>query len=174
MAACCLVSGKENDMKIRKAVVNDLPVLQTIFAQARTYMRMHGNQNQWINGYPQEEVMLQDISVGACHVCVEGERIIGVFSYFPGPDPTYAYIEDGTWPDERDYGVIHRIAVTDHRKGVASFCYHYALEKCPVLRIDTHEENIPMQKSLLKNDFRRCGIIYLANGDPRVAFYKSI
>ena len=151
-----------------------MPVLEGIFARARDYMRRSGNLNQWVNGYPQRERILADMDQGACHVCEEEGRILGVFSYFPGPDPTYAYIEDGSWPDDAPYGVIHRIAVDVHRKGVASFCFDYALSLCPVLRIDTHADNLPMQNSLKKNGFTRCGIIYLENGDPRVAFHKSL
>lgn len=160
-------------MYIRKASPAELPAVQQIFQRAREYMRANGNLRQWTNGYPQEEVILQDLNAGVCHVCEEAGQILGVFSYFSGPDPTYGHIEDGAWPDDRPYGVIHRIAVTAHRKGVASFCYAWALSQCPVLRIDTHEDNIPMQNSLQKNGFTRCGIIYLANGDPRIAFHKS-
>lgn len=160
-------------MDIRKATPEDLPVIRQIFAEAREYMRAHGNPNQWVNGYPQDERILMDMELGACNVCLENGEILGVFSYFPGPDPTYAYIEDGAWPDDRPYGVIHRVAVRSHRKGIASFCYDYALSQCPVLRIDTHHDNLPMQNSLRKNGFVRCGVIFLANGAPRVAFYKS-
>lgn len=173
MAAYSSASGKEHSVQIRKATPEDLPALEMIFARARDYMRCHGNATQWVNGYPQQELILEDIHLGASHVCVENEQILGVFSYFSGPDPTYAYIEDGSWPDDRPYGVIHRIAVDVHRKGVASFCYDYALAQCPVLRIDTHKDNVPMQNSLKKNGFVRCGIIYLEDGDPRIAYYKE-
>ena len=45
---------------------------------------------------------------------------------------------------------------------------------CGNLRIDTHEKNIPMQGCLAKNGFARCGIIYLEDGDPRIAYQKVI
>ena len=44
----------------------------------------------------------------------------------------------------------------------------------PNLKIDTHRDNYPMQKSLKKNGFEYCGIIYLADGNERLAFQKSI
>ena len=40
------------------------------------------------------------------------------------------------------------------------------------LRIDTHHANKIMQHVLEKNGFRKCGIIHLANGDPRLAYEK--
>ena len=42
------------------------------------------------------------------------------------------------------------------------------------LRADTHADNIPMQSCLQKNGFAYCGVIYLANGDPRRAYEWSI
>jgi RimJ/RimL family protein N-acetyltransferase len=40
------------------------------------------------------------------------------------------------------------------------------------VRIDTHADNKVMQHVLEKRGFRRTGIIYLENGDPRIAFEK--
>ena len=42
------------------------------------------------------------------------------------------------------------------------------------LRIDTHEDNIPMRSFLLKHGFVECGIIYLENGEERIAYHKVI
>lgn len=159
-------------MIIQNAVLENLDAILEIYQQTRTFMRQQGNHNQWTGGYPSRELMESDILSGNCYVCMEDSEIIGVFCYFPGPDPTYANIYDGQWHNDEPYGVIHRIAVTSHRKGVADECYRFALEQCPNLRIDTHEDNIPMQRSLAKNCFLRCGIIHLENGDPRIAFQK--
>ena len=58
-------------------------------------------------------------------------------------------------------------------KGAGSFCINYAYNQCKHLRIDTHEDNIPMQKLLEKNNFVKCGIIYVGeNKSPRIAFEK--
>ena len=38
------------------------------------------------------------------------------------------------------------------------------------IRIDTHSGNVSMNKCLLKNEFIKCGTIYLADGSPRVAY----
>jgi len=160
-------------MQIQKAVPKDLQTILSIYESARQFMRQQGNHKQWVGGYPSKELMETDIQNGNCYVCTEEGQIVGVFCYFPGPDPTYANIYDGQWRNDDPYGVIHRIAVAQHRKGVADACYRFALEQCPNLRIDTHEDNIPMQRSLAKNGFHRCGIIYLENGDPRIAYQKT-
>ena len=40
--------------------------------------------------------------------------------------------------------------------------------------MDTHKENQSMQKFLRKNGFELQGIIYLQNGDPRLAFDRYV
>jgi len=38
------------------------------------------------------------------------------------------------------------------------------------MRIDTHEDNLGMQKLLRSSGYTYCGVIYLTNGDKRLAF----
>ena len=160
-------------MEIRKTEMNDLSIILKIYDDARQYMRENGNLHQWAGGYPSREVVCADIDAGISYVCTEDDEIVGVFVFFEGEDPTYQRIYDGAWKNGRPYGVIHRIAVAKHCKGVASFCFAYAFAKCKNVKIDTHRDNIPMQKSLAKNGFTQCGIIYLASGDERLAYQKS-
>lgn len=68
------------------------------------------------------------------------------------------------------YGVIHRIAVAEHNKGVATYCIQWCLNKFPNIKIDTHKDNIPMQKTILKNGFTYCGIIKKEDGTERLAY----
>ena len=149
-----------------------LDAIEALYTDARAYMRSHGNAHQWTGGYPSRALVAEDIRRGECFLCVEEDALLGVFCYFRRPDPTYAVIHGGAWLNSEPYGVIHRIAVSAHRRGVASFCFAYALSQCANLRIDTHRDNIPMQRSLEKNGFSRCGTIYLENGDPRIAYHK--
>lgn len=160
-------------MIIRTATENDLAAILAVYDAGRTYMRANGNHKQWTNGYPTPDLVAEDIRGGHSFVCEEAGEIVGVFCYFDGPDPTYAYIE-GAWLNDAPYGVIHRIAVTAHRRGVASACYDFCLARCGNLKVDTHNDNHPMQQSLKKNGFSPCGTIYLANGDPRIAFQKTV
>ena len=163
-----------NQLTIRKATYADVPLLMNIYDHARCYMREQGNMEQWNGGYPQVTVIEEDISLGRCHVCMDGEDIAGVFCFFKGNDPTYAKIYHGAWLSDEPYGVIHRIAVAKHGVGVASFCFDYAFNACGNVKIDTHKDNIPMQNALAKNGFVRCGIIHLLNGDERIAYQKSL
>lgn len=161
-------------MEIRKARPDDLDKIMAIYADARAYMRAHQNAEQWENGYPKRELILSDMAQGYCHVCVENGEIVGTFCYFFGEDPTYLRIYDGAWLNDAPYGVLHRIAVAMHGKGVASFCFAYCLAACKNLKIDTHRDNIPMQRSLAKNGFVRCGIIHLSDGAERIAYQRVL
>lgn len=159
---------------IRTANMSDLPEILKIYADARQYMRENGNPSQWGKHHPAESILRADIEAQRLYVCTEKGLILGVFYYCQGEDPTYKQIFGGQWLNDESYGVIHRIAVAAHQKGVATFCFDYALSQCSNLRIDTHADNLPMQKSLQKNGFQRCGIIYLENGEERIAFHKVI
>ncbi len=160
-------------MEIRLTEYSDLDTVMGIYDHAREYMRQSGNLWQWVGGYPGRELIMEDIAAKRSYVCTEEGRIAGVFYFAVGSDPTYATIYDGEWLDEEPYGVVHRIASASHKKGVASFCLGWCFNQCPNIRIDTHEDNKIMQALLMKNGYRRCGTIYLENGDPRVAFQKN-
>ena len=158
---------------IEKATLSQLPQIMAVYANARQFMAQNGNPDQWGTAYPSEAMIRQDIQNGKCYVNLEGDRIRAVFYFAVEEDPTYGYIE-GAWLNDAPYGVIHRIAVGESGKGVAAECIRFAFDRCGNLRIDTHEKNIPMQRCLAKNGFTRCGIIYLENGDPRIAYQKVI
>ena len=156
--------------RIRKAQWEDFDRILEIYAVAREFMAKTGNPTQWGNNYPPLQMLEADIPAGNLYV-VEDETIRGVFAYFTEPDPTYAYIEDGSWLDDSPYGTIHRVAA-DGSGGVFTAVLKFAMEQNPHVRIDTHHDNKVMQHVLAKYGFFRRGIIYLANGDPRIAYEK--
>jgi len=165
-----------NALVFRKATINDLDEIMTIYSDAREFMRNSGNKDQWTNGYPQRELTVTSISDGDLYVCVDDEAILCVYYFKIHVDPTYVKIYNGNWLNDEPYGVIHRIAVAKSARGrkIASKVFEECLKHSKNLRIDTHRANIPMQRTLEKNGFKRCGIIHLENGDERLAFQKSI
>ena len=157
---------------IRLATIDDLSVILEIFEAGRAYMRQTGNLTQWADGYPNEQIICADIAAGECYV-LEQDGVHAVFTLLSAPDPTYAYIEDGAWPHDLPYGTIHRIASDGKIRGVVQQAVDFALTKHTVLRCDTHKDNLPMQGALGTAGFRRCGVIYLENGDPREAYQRG-
>lgn len=160
---------------IRKAELKDYERILEIYAFAREFMREHGNPNQWNTKWPPAELVREDIEVGRGYVCEIDGTVEAVFVYIQGNDidPTYRYIEDGSWMDDSEYGAVHRIASSGKYKGIGELCINWAYAQCGHLRMDTHGDNEVMQNLLNKLGFERCGIIYVEEDDyPRVAFEK--
>lgn len=157
---------------IRNAIQSDMPRLEQIYAHARQFMADHGNPNQWGNTNPPAAQLVKDIQQNKLFVLTDGARIHGVFYFAIEPDPTYSVIYDGQWSHQEPYGVIHRIA-GDGAGGILSDAISYARCQIGYLRIDTHHDNLVMQNALSKRGFQRCGIIHLANGDPRIAYDRK-
>ena len=150
----------------------DLPRILEIYDIAKAYMRANGNPNQWNGAYPDPETLRSDIEKQRLYVYKKDGRIHGVFMLLLEEEPTYAYIEDGSWREETPYGTIHRLAGDGEVKGLFAKCVAFCEKKVPYLRADTHFDNHTMQHLLEKNSFERRGIIYLKNGDPRIAYQK--
>lgn len=160
-------------MLIRPAKAEDISFAAEIYDSARAFMKASGNPRQWKGEYPNAFDVSEGIKEGASYVCEDSGEVVATF-YFKmnADDPTYRKIYGGRWLNDAPYAVIHRIAVKHHGRGIADFIYNECFKLFPNIRIDTHEDNAPMQRSLSKNGFRRCGIIYLENGEERVAFQK--
>ncbi|MDE6498997.1 MAG: GNAT family N-acetyltransferase [Muribaculaceae bacterium] len=133
-------------------------------------MRSYGNLTQWAGAYPARADVEADVAAGNLYVAEDADgRVVMVFAFIPGEDPTYNRIE-GAWFNDEVYGTIHRIA-TD---GSVAQCFDRAVSFClsrtDNIRIDTHRDNIPMLNALRRTGFTRCGVIICADGTPREAF----
>lgn len=159
-------------MEIKTASGDALEEILGIYAHAREFMARNGNAAQWGSVYPPSELVKQDIEEGKCHICVEGEKILCVFYFAREEDPTYREIREGSWLNDGPYGVVHRIASAEGVRGAAAFCLDWAFGQTGNIRIDTHDDNKPMQGLLKKSGFQYCGRITLADGSPRIAFQK--
>lgn len=180
-----VITGQGKEMKIRRSTEQDFDRMMEIYAHARRFMAEHGNPDQWGSTcWPPAELIRSDIEAGSSYVCLgepesdtDGcERVIGTFFFTQGDDiePTYREIEDGEWLDDSPYGVVHRIASDGSTRGVGTFCIKWALEQCGHLRIDTHEDNVVMQRLLAGLGFVHCGTIYVREDRaPRLAFELS-
>jgi len=158
-------------MSIRKTTLQDLPIVMDIYEQARAMMRESGNPNQWKDDRPSQEQIIRDIDQRVSYVYEIDGTIVAVFYFNVQTDPTYSKI-DGQWLNDGPYGVVHRIARARDAKGVGAFCLNWCFAAHPNIRIDTHRDNAPMLKLLDKLGFVYCGIIWIENGDERMAFQK--
>ena len=165
-------------MTVRKSTMQDLERIMEIYAFARQFMADHGNPNQWgPTNWPPESLIRRDLAAGNSYVCLNDRgKVVGTFFFIQGADiePTYRDIKDGAWLDDSSYGVVHRIAADGSEKGTGTFCLNWAYSQCGHLRIDTHGDNLVMQRLVKKLGFVHCGTIYVEEDDnPRLAYEKS-
>jgi RimJ/RimL family protein N-acetyltransferase len=159
-------------MIIRRSTESDIVLIGEIYSAAKVYMQNNGNPTQWSKNGPDEESARRDIDRGIGYVCEDFGEIVAVFAFEIGREPCYDKIYDGNWLTSEPYAYIHRVAVKKHGQGIIDFCFDECFKMHPNLRIDTHKDNIPMQKVLKRCGFKECGVILLENGEKRLAFQK--
>ena len=180
-------------MNFRKSTFDDVDRILEIIEKAKIELRKLGLE-QWQNGYPDREVIENDIKSGISYVLENTEKkelesenftkILGTIVLSPEKEEPYSKIE-GKWISDDDYIVIHRLAVNSEikNKGIATKILEFSEKECiknKILSIktDTHENNEPMKKFLEKNGFSYCGVIYLDRepdiGEKRIVYEKII
>ena len=167
-------------MNFRKAEISDLPELMEIINSAKDYLKQKGI-DQWQNNYPNQETIKNDIKDCNSYLLIKENTIIATAAIIFGEDPTYNYIEGGDWLTEGEYGVIHRSAVAEEYKGqgVIAEIFKEAFiiaksKNAASIRIDTHPDNLPMQRAIEKEGFSYCGIVYMEDNSKRLAYEKRI
>ncbi|BCN31817.1 GNAT family N-acetyltransferase [Anaeromicropila herbilytica] len=167
-------------MEFRKSVETDIKNIMNIINQAQDYFKEQGI-NQWQNNYPNVETIRNDIAQCHSYVLLKKNQIVATAAISFDGEKTYHEIYEGEWISNQDYAVIHRIAVNNDYKGLglASEIIKNVQILCSErqifsIKIDTHEENISMQNLLKKNGFQYCGVIYLEDGNKRIAFEKIL
>lgn len=154
---------------IRPATPADVPVIMEIFEKAKAYMRQTGNLLQWNGTYPERSLIEEEIRDGHFYV-MDCDGVHAVFACITDGEPTYRVI-DGAWKtDGKAYATLHRVASDGTLHGVVAAACRFAGQHFSVIRIDTHRDNLPMRQALDQIGFQKCGIIYLADGDPRLAY----
>ena len=166
---------------ITKSTHEDIPSLLSLFAEARATIATLGI-DQWQNGYPDRAAIVADIEGGVGLVIDSAEGIAAYCAAIFGDEPTYTRIDDGEWlTSGEEYVVVHRLAVADRckRQGIATDFLRrvesIARERsCRSFRIDTHHDNLYMQTICQRLGFVRCGVIYVSDGTPRIAYEKVL
>lgn len=166
----------------RKSTLSDVKKIMEIIKQAQESLKELGI-DQWQDNYPNSKVIENDINNDCSYILKKNNEIISTIAISFDGEENYENISEGEWitGSNSKYAVIHRVAASNSVRGsgIANKLFKYAENLCkenniPSVKIDTHEGNIPMQKFLNKNGYKYCGVIYLENGDKRVAFEKVL
>ena len=162
----------------RKAEIGEIGEIWTILQQAIARRKNEGS-NQWQDGYPNPEVVQNDIEKEYAYVLTEAENIIGYCAVVFNYEPEYSKIE-GKWLTNLDFIVIHRLALAENYlgKNLSKMMIEFVEDLAKIndiysIKVDTNHDNIPMLKIFEKSGFSFCGIVHF-RGSPRRAYEKVL
>lgn len=147
-------------------------MIMKVYHYAQDMMIETGNASQWRHTYPTEDIIKADIDSGICHViCDDADEVHAVFAILTGGEKDYDVIENGSWLNDNPYIAVHRVASDGKMHGVVTKIMDYCKELSSDIRIDTHNDNKIMQGQIERNGFVKCGVIYVRDGSPRIAYH---
>jgi GNAT superfamily N-acetyltransferase len=162
----------------RKATISEAPQIWVILQQAIQRRKEEGSL-QWQDGYPNPEVVAQDIKKGVGYVITIEGNIIAYSAILINDEPEYARIE-GQWLTNSDFVVFHRVAVAESflGKGIAKALFAFIEEftlhnNIYSIKVDTNYDNMAMLTLLKNTGYTYCGEVYF-RGSPRKAFEKVL
>lgn len=162
----------------RKATQADVPEIWQILQGAILRRKLDGSQ-QWQNGYPNLDVVNEDVIKGQCFVLEVDGQVAASSALIFNDEPAYENIE-GEWLSDGDFLVVHRVAVSDKfigrgliKKMFAEFEEFSRKQGVFSIKVDTNFDNLAMLAILEKLGYSYCGEVFLAGG-KRKAFQKLL
>ena len=162
----------------RKAVPAELDQIWEILEGGIARRKAEGS-NQWQDGYPNPDVVRNDIEKGYGFVLADGSTIVGYCAVLINDEPAYADIQ-GKWLTEGDFVVYHRVAISDKYLGkglaqvmlkhIEAFARQHHIKS---LKADTNFDNAGMLKIFEKLGYVYCGEVVFRDS-PRKAFEKVL
>ena len=161
-------------MEIRLAFPNEVNAVMKVIEDAKKTLAQSGR-DQWKNGYPNADIIIDDIISGQAYVALEEGDVIAYAAVTRSQESAYDAIYEGKWQGrESEYLVFHRIAVAAANQGqkVAQTFLEGLIEGFDYLdfRSDTHAENKIMQHIFEKLGFQQVGKVPVEG--ERLAYQK--
>lgn len=149
-------------------------ILQDAIAQ-----RKKDGSDQWQNGYPNMDTVINDIEQGYGYVVMENDTILAYAAIIFGIEPNYMEIT-GNWLSDDPYAAIHRVATSElyKGKGIATTLFELIEPLCKSkntysIKVDTNFDNKQMLRILEKLNYTYCGEIFFS-GASRKAYQKIL
>lgn len=165
-------------MNVRLAKSNDIQDIMYLIAQAKVFLAEQ-NIDQWQNGYPDEQDILQDLEQGNGYVLCEDSNIWGYVSISFDGERCYDVVR-GNFLSQQPYATIHRMTVENAKKGkgLAGKLFDFAEKLCMErkihsIRVDTDEKNLLMQRVFQKQGFVYCGVVDIGDSE-KIVFEKLL
>jgi len=169
----------QNHLTFTPALPADLVGILLIIEEARQFMKSQ-HSGQWQDGTPTKETIINDIAHRRFFVAKMGEEVVGCLALL-NHEEGYDRLLTGQWVGHGPYKVIHRFATRRDYfgQGIAGYMLkqaeHIALsEHVKLLRVDTHQLNIPMTRLLLKHGYVMTGTTLIEKTKLRTTFEKLL
>lgn len=159
-----------SNIYLRQSTLDDLPRVIDIIEGAKKTLRDRGV-DQWQQGYPDNEILKQDIQEDISYVLMLDGEVVGVAALQQGYDKNYQDMTSGAWSDNSEvtYSIIHRIAVEAGHQGqhlsasliqqLLTMSYYLGYRD---VRIDTHPENLVMQHVITSNHVLHYQVLWMS------------
>ena len=167
-------------MNIRIAETTDIDGISEVLESGRAFLQSQGL-SQWQDGYGPSLYVGEDIANNWGRVFVAQEDVIcGYAALVEGEDEGYANIKDGCWDSSHQrYISIHSVAIGAgfRGKGFAEPFMRGLIEIAEGMgyrdiRVDTHPQNVIMQKVISRSGFIYRGMVEYAIPDGKRMAYQ--
>ena len=168
-----------NNYTIKQAKIADANAIWQLL-QNGIIKRKNEGSTQWQDGYPNLEVVLNDINNGYGIIVLDKmQTIVAYIAKISGVETAYEDLE-GDWLSHQPYIVFHRLIVDLQNpiKGFATW-FMTTLEQLVLekgyrsIKVDTNFDNFAMLRVFDKLDYKYCGKVYF-RGSERLAFEKLL
>ena len=170
---------KFSDLEIRGATANDVSEILAIVSGAQHRLAAAGI-DQWQNGYPNREVIENDIRSSVARVVCLAGRVVAYGAVVYTGERAYENLQGGRWLTAGcGYATVHRLCVSEGvvgrgvGRGFMEFVESEALRQgVASVRVDTHPDNGTMQHLLSALGYIYCGEVCYES--PRLAYEKLV
>lgn len=156
---------------LRKATQKDFKTICKLINDGKKLLKLQGI-NQWQHGTPNEDIIKLDIEMENSYVYEIDNNVIATAMI--NFDKDRVYEEYNIWHNSDNYAAIHRFVIDKNYLGSGfsnkfiQVIKEYVYKKgVSTIRIDTHENNLKMQRLLIRNDFCYCGEVKLYLEDEK-------
>lgn len=168
------------DFKIVIATLNYEEAVWKLLQKAIVKRKNEGS-NQWQDGYPNPEVIANDIAMHNAYIILSAQgSLMGYFALSFTVEPAYEKLKTGWQTQNQPYAVVHRLALTQQPKimGLATWvCQqieHLVIDEgIKSIKVDTNFDNAPMLHLFDKLGYVYAGEVYF-RGSARRAFEKVL
>lgn len=164
--------------QFRKATVTDTAAIWHILEKAIERRKLDGS-TQWQDGYPNLQVVTNDIQKQIGYVMTTDDEIVGYCTVIVNDEPAYEAIED-KWLTNGDFLVIHRVAISPNYvgRGLSKQLLLFVEELAQTqhiysIKADTNFDNLAMMRVFDQLGYQYCGEVYF-RGSARRAYEKVL